>query len=89
MITLWDCLGGASYVNFLKEMLPILLEDVRESMRFQRHGASPDFASRILDNISPSRGIGRGVAVSWSAWPPRSLFVSMLQGKCSGLRRSN
>jgi hypothetical protein len=88
-----DRLDGAPYANFLQEMLPVLLEDVhlyvRESMGFERDGASPDFAGRVLDKNSPSKWFWRGGAIFWSAWPPISLFMNMLQGKCSGSRRSN
>jgi hypothetical protein len=89
MITLRDRLGGASYTNFRQVMLPVLLEDVRESMLFQHHGFSPDFEGRVLDNNSLSRWIGRGGLISWYAWPPRFFFESMLQGTYSGSRRSN
>lgn len=69
-------LSGAIYLEFLRETLPVLLEevnlDVRRQMFFLHDGAPPHFALEVrqhLINVFAGRWIGRGGPI---AWPPRS-----------------
>lgn len=70
-------LNGASYLQFLEDTLPELLEDVpialRQRMWFQHDGAPPHFARVVrnhLDEAFLNRWIGRGGPVSWPARSP-------------------
>lgn len=65
-------LTGAIYLNFLRHVLPELLEDVPPQMWLQHDGAPAHFSAEVrefLNNTFPNRWIGRGGHV---AWPPRS-----------------
>lgn len=69
-------LNGASYLHFLQEVLPQLLEDiplaVRGNMWFMHDGCPAHFSRAVrdyLDTAFPQRWIGRGGFISW---PPRS-----------------
>lgn len=68
-------LRGENYLNFLRNNLPVLLEDVpletRRTMFLQHDGCPAHFAvnvRRFLDQAFPDRWIGRG---SLFPWPPR------------------
>lgn len=68
--------NGASYLAFLQEQLPPLLENVplnvRQDMWFLHDGAPPHFSVEVrnhLNEVFPGRWIGRGGVVEW---PPRS-----------------
>ncbi|KAI5738722.1 hypothetical protein M8J77_010435 [Diaphorina citri] len=65
------------YVTFLRETLPVLLEDVplarRRQMIYQHDGASAHFARRnreVLDQFFPGNWIGRGGPIPWPARSP-------------------
>lgn len=67
---------GYTYLTFLQEILPELLEDVplniRRQIWFQHCGTSPHFTFNIREYLNKTYGdkwIGRGGPV---AWPPRS-----------------
>jgi len=69
-------LNGDHYLEFLQNVLPVLLEDVpllhRQHAWFQHDGAPPHFSRNVrqhLNNTYGNRWIGRGGPVSW---PPRS-----------------
>jgi hypothetical protein len=68
-------LTGNSYVHFLENDLPTLLEDlplaIRAHMWFMHDGASPYFSitDREFLDMHPARWIGSGGP---TAWPPRS-----------------
>lgn len=69
-------LNGEIYLDFLRNRLPILLEDVplqvRQTMWLLQDGAPPHFtleAREFLDECFPDRWIGRGGFVPWA---PRS-----------------
>lgn len=69
-------LTGALYLQFLRDTLPVLLEEVavniRQHMWFLHDGAPVHFQQQVrqhLDNVFPGRWIGRGGPI---AWPPRS-----------------
>lgn len=71
-----ETLTGATYLNFLQNNLPILLEDlplnIRRSLWLMHDGASvhsTQNVKRYLDDTFPQRWIGRGSDVPW---PPRS-----------------
>ena len=75
-------LDGDSYLVFLQEVLPGLLNDVpppiRRRMWFQHDGAPAHFSVDVrnaLNMMYPGRWIGRGGPV---AWPPRSPDLSPL-----------
>lgn len=77
-----DYLNGESYLNFLQNDLPILLEDVpiglRTSMWYQHDGCPAHFSHMVRDFLDigyPNRWIGRG---SLFAWPPRSPDLTVL-----------
>lgn len=77
-----DHLNGESYLNFLRNDLPILLEDVpidlRLSMWYQHDGCPAHFSQRVRDFLNvkyPNRWIGRG---SLFQWPPRSPDLTVL-----------
>lgn len=70
-------LNGEAYLNFLRDNLPDLLEDVplrlRQEMWFMHDGAPPHFSLRVrayLDIAFPRRWIGRGGTVAWPARSP-------------------
>ncbi|XP_050296652.1 uncharacterized protein LOC126736370 [Anthonomus grandis grandis] len=70
-------LNGANYLQFLREELPILLEDVpleiRQRMMFQHGGCPAHFARNVrefLDATYPGRWIGRGGTFPWPARSP-------------------
>jgi hypothetical protein len=48
-----DCIGGAQYLNFLQETLPILMDDlplnVRQDMWYQLDGAPAHFTRPVRD----------------------------------------
>lgn len=69
-------LNGNSYLHFLQDILPGLLEDiplnVRANMWFLHDGCPAHFDRGVthhLNNTFPERWIGRGGFISW---PPRS-----------------
>lgn len=75
-------LNGESYLNFLENDLPILLEniplDVRTSMWYQHDGCPSHYSQRVRDFLNvryPNRWIGRG---SLFPWPPRSPDLTVL-----------
>lgn len=70
-------LNGVNYLQFLREELPILLEDVplgmRQQMLFQHDGCPAHFAVNVrafLDTTYPGRWIGRGSIFPWPARSP-------------------
>ncbi|KAI5728463.1 hypothetical protein M8J77_016534 [Diaphorina citri] len=65
------------YVTFLRETLPVLLEDVplarRRQMIYQHDGAPAHFARRsreVLDQFFPGNWIGRSGPIPWPARSP-------------------
>lgn len=75
-------LDGQSYLNFLQEQLPLLLEDVPIAIRNQMwymHDGAPAHFSAIVRNylqiVYPNRWIGRGGP---QEWPPRSPDLNSL-----------
>lgn len=75
-------LNGESYLDFLQNDLPILLEevplDIRRSLWYQHDGCPAHFSQRVrdfLDTSYPNRWIGRG---SLFPWPPRSPDLTVL-----------
>lgn len=71
-------LNGQTYLVFLQDVLPELLEnvglpiDIRREMWFQQDGAPAHFSNEVrqhLDTVYENQWIGRGGPVSW---PPRS-----------------
>ena len=65
-----------NYIIFIRDILLEMLENVplqvRQRLRFQHDGAPAHFALDVreyLNNVFPSRWIGRGGPVQW---PPRS-----------------
>lgn len=75
-------LNGESYLNFLENDLPNLLEDipldVRASMWYQHDGCPSHYSQRVRDFLNiiyPNRWIGRG---SLFPWPPRSPDLTVL-----------
>ena len=69
-------LTGESYLQFLRNELPILLEevplDIRQEMWLQHDGAPAHFSRVVreyLDETFSNRWIGRG---GWIRWPARS-----------------
>jgi hypothetical protein len=77
-----QCLTGAIYANFLRDVLPGLLENVplqtRLQMYYQHDGAPPHFSQvyrQYLDHKFPNRWIGHGGTQNW---PPRSQNLNPL-----------
>lgn len=75
-------LNGDNYLEFIREELPILLEEVpleiRQRILFQHDGCPAHFAINVrefLDANYPGRWIGRG---SIFPWPPRSPDLTCL-----------
>jgi len=75
-------LNGDVYLDFLRNTLPGLLEEVplniRQQMIFQHDGAPAHFYREVrnyLDEAYPGRWIGRGGPI---AWPPRSPDLTSL-----------
>lgn len=75
-------LNGQTYLDFLQEELPTLLEDIplqlRNEMWFMHDGAPAHFslvARQFLNAHYPNRWIGRGGAQAWS---PRSPDLNIL-----------
>lgn len=73
-------LTGQVYLNFLRNELPILLENLNLATRtqfwFQHDGAPPHYHRDVrnyLNNWKTNRWIGRGGKI---AWPPRSPDLS-------------
>lgn len=71
-------LNGNSYLEFLQEQLPGLLEDIplvlRQKMWLMHDGAPPHFTRNVRDHLHlqyPRKWIGRG-ADAPIKWPPRS-----------------
>lgn len=71
-----DSLNGNTYLNFLRNILPVLLQNVnlqvRQDLWFQQDGAPAHYHRIVrnhLDLVLPNRWIGRG---SINPWPPRS-----------------
>lgn len=69
-------LNGQQYAEFIRETLPVLLEDVPiqalNTMWYQQDGAPPHYAiaaRNVVNERFQERWIGRGGPV---AWPPRS-----------------
>ncbi|XP_066589560.1 histone-lysine N-methyltransferase SETMAR-like [Prorops nasuta] len=70
-------LDGEKYIRFLREQLPVLLEDVplsvRKDMIFQHDGAPAHFhrdVRQTLDARFPHRWMGRGGPITWPARSP-------------------
>lgn len=70
-------LNGINYLNFLREELPTLFEDVplqlRQKMWFMHDGAPPHFRVAVRDHLNAhfrNRWIGRGGPVPWPARSP-------------------
>lgn len=70
-------LNGAVYLNFLRNNLNILLEDVplltRRRMWYQHDGAPPHYTHEVTNFLNrrfPNRWIGRGGPVAWPARSP-------------------
>lgn len=75
-------LNGESYLNFLQNELPVLLEDIpletRAIMWYQHDGCPAHFSQNVrnfLDIRFANRWIGRG---SLFPWPPRSPDLTVL-----------
>lgn len=75
-------LNGQMYLNFLRNELPVLLEDValdtRASMWYQHDGCPAHFSREVRDFLDisyPNRWIGRG---SLFPWPARSPDLTVL-----------
>lgn len=73
-----DRLNGDSYLHFLRENMPQLLEvvplNLRRDLFFMHDGAPPHFARNVRDHLHehyPGRWIGRGQDAPIQ-WPPRS-----------------
>lgn len=69
-------LNGAAYLDILRDVIPILLDDVplqyRQHLYYQHDGAPAHYEHRVRDYLNdhfPNRWIGRGGPVPW---PPRS-----------------
>lgn len=67
-------LNGATYLTFLRDELPILLEDVplaiRRNMFFQHDGCPAHFSVNVQEFLNltfPNRWIGRGSLFPWPA----------------------
>lgn len=76
---LHGALNGRTYLDFLENVLPNLMEDipldVRQNMFFQHDGYPAHYALAVhqyLDATFPDPWIGRG---SLFRWPPRQVFV--------------
>lgn len=72
-----ETLNGERYLNFLRNELPLLLEDVplaiRRDMFFQHDGCPAHFSLNVqdfLDKTYPDRWIGRGSLFHWPARSP-------------------
>lgn len=70
-------LTGMSYLQFLSNEIPELLENVplnvRQNMWYQHDGAPPHYARAVWDfsnNTYPNRWIGRGGTISWPTRSP-------------------
>lgn len=70
-------LTGERYLQFIRDELPVLLEDVnlraRSRMWFQQDGAPPHYFRQVRDYLNtwlPNRWIGRGSQVAWPARSP-------------------
>ena len=70
-------LTGEVYVNFLRNELPLLLEEVplmhRRRMIYQQDGAPPHFSKQVMDHLNqefPGRWVGRGGPIRWPARSP-------------------
>lgn len=70
-------LNGIYYLNFLREELPTLFEDVplqlRQKMWFMHDGAPPHFCVPVRDHLNAhfrNQWIGRGGPVPWPARSP-------------------
>lgn len=75
-------LNGAAYLNFLRNHLPLFLDEVplniRRNMFFQHDGCPAHFAENVRQYLNirfPNRWIGRG---SIFPWPPRSPDLTVL-----------
>lgn len=76
-----EVLNGETYLNFLCNILPILLEDVplevRRNMIFQHDGCPAHFAVNVrehLDRTFAGKWIGRG---SLFPWPARYFDITL------------
>ena len=69
-------LNGATYLNFLRNELPLFLDDgplaIRRDMFFQHDGCPSHFARNVREFLEV---IGRG---SLFPWPPRSPDLTVL-----------
>lgn len=77
MFVLPPRLNGIIYLNFLREELPILLDDVplqlRQNMWFMHDGAPAHFSVNVREHLNDSfqnQWIGRGGPVPWPARSP-------------------
>ncbi|XP_050307004.1 uncharacterized protein LOC126743817 [Anthonomus grandis grandis] len=79
-------LNGLTYLHFLENVLPILMEDialnVRQNMFFQHDGCPAHYALAVrqyLDATFPDRWIERG---SLFPWAPRQVFNTRIFRRC-------
>ncbi|GFS78149.1 uncharacterized protein TNCV_1107611 [Trichonephila clavipes] len=70
-------LDGRTYLVFLQEVLPVLLQSVPDNIKarmwFQHDGTPAQFSADVrsaLDTAYPGQWIGRGGPVSWSKRSP-------------------
>lgn len=70
-------LNGRSYLTFLREVLPVLLEDLplqlRQNMLFQHDGCPAHYTLPVRQHLNvtyPARWIGRGGPIPWPARSP-------------------
>lgn len=70
-------LNGETYLDFLENQLPVLLEDIslqtRRDMILQHDGCPAHFSRRVRDYLYvsyPNKWIGKGSIVSWPARSP-------------------
>ena len=72
-----DCLNGAVYLEFLPNMLPLVMEEmplaIRREMWFQHDGDPAHFGLQVrahLNRICSEKWIARGGPVAWPARSP-------------------
>jgi hypothetical protein len=80
-----DRIGGAQYLNFLHETLPILMDsltlNLRQDMWYQLEGAPAHFIRPVRDWLNhnyPGRWIGRGGQVIWPEHSPEFIPLDFL-----------
>jgi len=77
-----DRINGANYLNFLDNILPILLEDVplhtRQQMWYQLDGAPAHFTRPVYASDYTSISQHNGLEGEVLSWPPRSPDLTLL-----------